>query len=141
LGGRVTDLGAKIAFGNTDDISTSDVPFLRQLRSTTADWLDRDRYYKFRREVREAVEAVEVGAETREPVSDEIRLMARLEGALNIADDVVSNTKKQIRTLNANSHMDDARRRDLKDRAYARRRKQMMRFNRLFVQQMGAQGE
>jgi hypothetical protein len=76
--GRSVDIVAKAASGNFDDIERRDVPFLRTLSTPTDEWLDRDRFYQFGLEVREANEARETLIANKMRVPRDIARMARL---------------------------------------------------------------
>lgn len=52
--GRTGDLVAKAAGGNFDEIEAGQVPFLRNVMTKVGPWIDRERYYRFRAEVRDA---------------------------------------------------------------------------------------
>ena len=52
--GRSADMIAKTFSGNFDQIEGRNVPFLRNLTSPIGEWADRDRYYRFGAEVKNA---------------------------------------------------------------------------------------
>ena len=139
--GRSADIALKIVFNEGADISSRDVPFLRDVLLEKSDWMDRDRYFRFRERVLEASEAVDVGVDAREKVKDETKRLAGLRGHLKIAEKRRLADRKKITALNVNTRINDERRRTALDKIYKRQLKVMLAFNKRFVRTMGPQGE
>ena len=76
--GRSVDVVAKAATGNFDDIESRDVPFVRSITYEAGEWLDRDRYYKFRQEVREANASAKIYISMNKRVPKDVLTIARL---------------------------------------------------------------
>lgn len=142
--GRTTDLAVTLALGSElerDELTVNDVPFARQLRYNTEDWLDQERYYRFRGEVREAVDAVKVGRENREPVSAETQKKARLATRLKLIDKRVTDLRSRINAIEANERLSKDERKARRADIEKLRNKAMLTFNAQFVDALGAQGE
>ena len=139
--GEASDLAAKMAFGRTEDLTTNDLPFVDKLAYTTGEWLDRDRYYRFRDEVRSAKEAYQAARENREQPSDEVKKMAQLEGYLKAVDKQVTRLRVSMSAIDQRPGLSDDKRYLLKNKLRERQNMYMLRFNKAFVQRMGAQGE
>jgi hypothetical protein len=139
--GDVTNVTTKLAFGRVDEIESRDFPFYSTVQYETGDWLDRDRYYRFRDSVREAREAVDTAAEAGVPVSGSARMRASLENAMKEAEKSLRDKRAQVRRIEARSDLSAAEARRLRETIRAAELGTMMRFNRLYVETMGPQGE
>lgn len=84
--GRNVDLVAKAAQGDFASIEGGDIPVYRTLVSTTGDWLDRDRYFRFKDEVEQARYGVKALTNAGQPVSIEMRNLASLYPTLQSAE-------------------------------------------------------
>jgi hypothetical protein len=118
--GRVSDLVAKAAAGNFEEIEQRDVPVARSLYYETGDWLDRDRYYRFRDEVREANAAAKAYQEAGDRVPDHVKRLAALYPTMLQAERAIKAMKKA-------GSQDQG--------------KVFIAFNRRFLSVMGKQGE
>lgn len=139
--GDVTNVSTKLAFGRVDEIESRDFPFYSTVQYETGDWLDRDRYYRFRNSVREAKEAVSTAGEAGIPASGSARLRASLENTLKEAEKGLKQKREQVQRIEANTRVSDAERRKNREAVRAAELQIMLRFNRLYVDRMGPQGE
>lgn len=117
--GQTIDLAAKAGTGNLAEIEDRDIPIYRNLIQSTGDWLDRDRYYKFREEVNEAKKAANAYRDAERPVPRHIRLLEGLAPDLKKAEKARKSNKGD-------------------EKAQA---KIFLQFNKLFIKTMGPQGE
>ncbi|GAB5434810.1 MAG: hypothetical protein EpisKO_41800 [Epibacterium sp.] len=133
--GRVTDMTSKLLSGDLDLIESHKVPFARSLNTTTGTWLDKDRYYRFRDEVREAVAAVKTEDETGDPVFIDTRLKASMSSDVRIAD----RRLKKIRNERdaAGDQSTPAQRADWE----RREAEAVLAFNRKYLEKLGQQAE
>lgn len=139
--GRTVDTMGKLLTGDTGAIEERNIPFYRSLQTDTGDWLDRNRYYTFREEVREQLESVDLYKEAGRKVPDHIRRALRLEDSLKAAEKVLREQRKILRTLDDNDKMPAELKRERRDRIEAAQTRQMLVFNKRYVQVMGKQGE
>ena len=93
--GRMTDLVAKSVTGNFDEIELRDVPVARSLVYDTGDWLDRDRYYRFRDDVKEAHASAKAYREAGKTVPKHVAKIDRLYTDLLAAEKALRAMKKQ----------------------------------------------
>ena len=139
--GRSTDLFAKAVSKEGDQIEFRDIPFLRSLRYETGDWLDRDRYYRFRDQVREAKAAAKVYTEAGEPVPDRVAILADLDANVKAVEKRLRETRSQKRQIQENDRLSPGDRRALRERVSGAERNVFLSFNSLFLEAMGPQGE
>lgn len=138
--GRIYNLGEKMALGDVNGIELNDIPFARQLKIKTGDWLDRSRYYDFTRDVDEALNREKVSKQTGDEMTDEDLLLVKLKP-------ISKTTKKRLKKLRTikyavydgdmpraerNAKLDDIREKELK---------LFLEFNRQYLALMGPQGE
>lgn len=133
--GRATDMTTKLLSGDLDLIEGHKVPFVRSMNTTTGTWLDKDRYYRFRDEVREAVAAVKTEDETGDPVFFETKVKASLSGEVTIADRRLKKIRKERDAAGDNAS--PAQRADW-DRREA---DAVLSFNRKYIEKLGQQAE
>lgn len=76
--GRTTDFLAKTAQGNFEEIEGRNVPFVRNVFSPVGEWVDRDRFYQFRAEVRDANADAKAYAAAGQPVPPDVAKLAGL---------------------------------------------------------------
>lgn len=93
--GRAVDLVAKSVTGNFEEIELRDVPVARSLVYATGDWLDRDRYYRFRDQVKEAHASAKAYQEAGKPVPKHIARIDALYSDMLAAEKVLRAIKKQ----------------------------------------------
>lgn len=117
--GRSVDLLAKAASGNFEEIEQRDVPVARSLVYETGDWLDRDRYYRFRDRVREANAAAKTYGELGKPVTGRVAALAGLYQDQLATERALKKTKGDPTAQHA----------------------AIMAFNKRFIAVMGRQGE
>jgi hypothetical protein len=84
--GRSFDIVAKSLSGNFEEIERRDVPFLRNTTTPVGEWVDRNRYYIFRAEVRDAEEDRKAYEAARLPVPTDVARKAALYDATLKAD-------------------------------------------------------
>jgi hypothetical protein len=84
--GRSFDIVAKSLSGNFEEIERRDVPFLRNTTTPVGEWVDRNRYYTFRAEVRDAEEDRKAYEAARLPVPTDVARKAALYDATLKAD-------------------------------------------------------
>ncbi|MBT8152913.1 hypothetical protein KMP13_03220 [Epibacterium ulvae] len=133
--GRVSDTTSKLLSGEFDITESHRIPVARSVHTGTGVWIDRDRYYRFRTEVLEAVEGIKVEQDTGDRVSDDMREMASLSGDLKLADKQLRKIRQEKRA--AGGSATKAQRDD-----WARREGQVaLRFNRKFINKLGSQAE
>lgn len=139
--GRATDLVGKLMTGQHEEIEDRDIPFYRSLQTDTGTWLDRDRYYRFRDEVREARDAMKTYQEAGRQVPEDVRRLANLYGANQEAEKQLRAFRKAKNTVAASDTLTAAqiseRRAAIDERADA----VYLGFNRQFIRIMGRQGE
>lgn len=133
--GRAADMTAKLLSGDLDLIEGHTVPFVRSVNTGTGTWLDKDRYYRFRDEVREAVAAVKTEEETGEPVFFETKVKASLNGEVTIADRRLKKIRKEREA--AGDKASPAQRKDWE----LREAEAVLAFNRKYIEKMGPQAE
>lgn len=76
--GRTSDFLAKTAQGNFEEIEGRNVPFVRNVFSPVGEWVDRDRFYQFRAEVRDARADAKAYATAGQPVPADVAKLAGL---------------------------------------------------------------
>ncbi|MEM1149284.1 MAG: LPD38 domain-containing protein [Pseudomonadota bacterium] len=138
--GRTSDVVAKLLRGEADQIEDRNIPFYRSLQTGTGDWLDRDRYFRFRDEVRTAVDQVKRYNEERIPIPRDVLRIARLNEALKEAEKDRKDSKKKLDRLRDSRKPADqkrAERADLNSKANA----EMLKFKKKFLSVAGPRGE
>lgn len=139
--GRTTDTIGKLVRGEFDDIEARNIPFYRSIKTDTGDWLDRNRYYGFRQEVREARDAMKTYQEASQPVPAHIRRLASLYKANQAAEKKLKSLRRAKKGVMARDDLSPAeasRRRKVIDDASA---SLYLQFNRAYVRVNGPQGE
>jgi hypothetical protein len=111
------------------------IPFARSINTTTGTWLDKDRYYRFRDEVREAVAAVQTEVDTGDPVFSDTRVKASLSSEVKIADRRLKKIRKERDAAGDNAS--PAQRLDWERREAMA----VLSFNRKYIEKLGAQAE
>ncbi|MEM7747568.1 MAG: LPD38 domain-containing protein [Pseudomonadota bacterium] len=139
--GRTVDLAGNLLTGQIAEIEDKDIPFYRSLQTTTGDWLDQSRYYSFRERVREGAEAAETYRENNLPVPDHIARLAKLEDGLKAVEKELRKTRKQKRAIDADEDLSLGEKATKRQEIREKDLKEMMPFNKKFVEVMGPQGE
>lgn len=138
--GRTADTMAKLLTGQAEEIESRNIPFYRSLQYETGDWLDRDRYYRFREIVREANYERKTYEEIGQPVPPHVRRVA------NLYDDSLA-AERALREYR--SALNGLEERDLTKAEKAERREAIdgrakniyLAFNRKVLAVLGPQGE
>lgn len=133
--GRASDITIKLLSGDLDLIEGHKIPFARSINTTTGTWLDKDRYYRFRDEVREAVAAVQTEVDTGDPVFSDTRVKASLSSEVKIADRRLKKIRKERDAAGDNAS--PAQRLDWERREAMA----VLSFNRKYIEKLGAQAE
>ncbi len=93
--GRTVDVISKSVTGNFEEIESRNIPLVRDVLYETGDWLDRDRYYRFRDEVREARAAVKAYNAAGRPVPRNVAVLDALYDDMLAAERELKNLRKQ----------------------------------------------
>jgi len=139
--GQSADIVTKAVRGEWDDIEQYKIPFANRLYTDTGDFLDNNRYYKFREDVKEKLDAAKVYREAGKPVPDHIRQAKRLEDVLKAAEKVLAQQRIALRGLDDNDSLTPDVKRERRKRITDAQHRQMMVFNKRYIQVMGVQGE
>lgn len=137
--GRSTDIALKLALG--EPIERRDVPFARTLTFDTGDFLDRDRYYRFRNEVEEATEAADLYLEAGQKIPDHVRKMMRLKPVLKEHEKILAKQRKALRAIDDMDGLTKAQKIERKKRIYDAQARHYVQFNAAYLRQMGPQSE
>ncbi len=139
--GRTIDTMGKLVGGEADQVEPRNIPFYRSLQTDTGDWLDRNRYYTFREELREDLESADLYREAGRKVPDHIRRATRLEPALKEAEKILRAQRKALRALDDAENLASDKKSERRERIRKAQHKVQLMFNRRYIQVMGRQGE
>ncbi|MEM8974622.1 MAG: LPD38 domain-containing protein, partial [Pseudomonadota bacterium] len=139
--GRTSDTVGKLLRGEADQIESRNIPFYRSVQYEAGDWLDRERYYRFRDEVKSAQDALKTYQEAGVPVPQNVRKLASLNKMVNQSDKLLRESRKRKRLIEGREDgSDDQKQRAIK-RIEENSTKVYLRFNKAFLERMGPQGE
>ena len=139
--GQSSDIVVKLATGQISEIEPHRIPFRSQVAYTTGPWLDRDRYYRFRHEVRQAQAAVKVYAEEGRRVPRELARKAALSDPMRDIERRLRQTRDARRALDANDTLSAESRNERKERIAAAEARLFLAFNRRYLAIAGPQAE
>lgn len=126
--GKTADIFAKSMRGDFDSIERRNVPFLRNITSPVGEWVDRDRYYRFGAEVKNAQADRKAYEAAGKPIPEETRALSSLYEAWLSAE----------RERNLKGEWNPSRTSALAAREES---KVFLDFNRKYLSVMGRQGE
>lgn len=139
--GRTADALGKLLTGQHEEIDSRNIPFYRSLKYDTSEWLDRDRYYRFRNDVREANDAAKTYKENRQAVPKHIVEKASLYKLQLDVGKELRNNRKQRRAVQARDDLVLSEKSDRISRIDEQAANYYIRFNKAYVKKLGPQGE
>lgn len=138
--GQSSDIIAKLFSGRASEIEGRDIPFYRDVRINTGDWMDRNRYYRFRGEVREANDSAKTAVEVGEALSPEATALAGLYDASKAAEKRLRQLRKARNTIEGNTSLTPAMKQAGLEKVEQELQKTYMLFNKIFIKKIGKQG-
>lgn len=139
--GRIGDTFGKLVTGRADEIEDNDIPFYRSVKTETGEWLDRDRFYRFKNEVKAAREAAKTYSQTGHTVPADVRQLTALYGALSAAEKALKASSARKKKVIANRSLTFSQRQNAIRAIEQANSSVYLRFNKAFLKRMGPQGE